>query len=464
MLTGYGLLIAFAVSIVILLVSIIKFKINPFLALLLTSIITGFLVQMPINEISSTISTGFGNTLGSIGIVIGLGIVFGNILSESGATESIAKGLIKKTGSKNSALAVCTAGFLISIPVFMDAAFVIMMPIVKYIAQTTKKSLMLFVCALGVGTIVGHALVIPTPGPLAVAANVNANVGFFIMYSIIVAFPAALAGGWLYGKVFEKYPAYEGEQSKALAEVALDNNEVEIQNRMDSMEDGEKPGFGISLFALLFPIVLILVSNISNMFLEEGSTLYGIVAFLGDKNISILLGIIVAISILRRYVKKSLGDIVIEGAESAGLILLITGAGGAFGSVINASGIGNFLVETMSGLNISVIVLGFILSALLRISQGSTTVALVTTSSIIGPAIAGTGVSPILVGLAICAGGTGLSLPNDSGFWVLSRFGGLSVKDTLKSWTVGGTIAGFTAFAIVLLINFISTIIPLPGL
>lgn len=465
MLTGYGLLIAFAVSIVILLVSIIKFKINPFLALLLTSIITGFLVQMPINEISSTISTGFGSTLGSIGIVIGLGIIFGNILSESGATESIAKGLIKKTGSKNSALAVCTAGFLISIPVFMDAAFVIMMPIIKYIAQTTKKSLMLFICALGVGTIVGHALVIPTPGPLAVAANVNANVGFFIMYSIIVAFPAALAGGWVYGKVFEKYPAYEGEKSsKVLTEVALNNNEVSAENEVEATENDDKPGFGISLLALLFPIVLILVSNISNMFLEEGSTLYGIVAFLGDKNISILLGIIVAISILRRYVNKSLGDIVIEGAESAGLILLITGAGGAFGSVINASGIGNFLVETMSGLNISVIVLGFILSALLRISQGSTTVALVTTSSIIGPAIAGTGVSPILVGLAICAGGTGLSLPNDSGFWVLSRFGGLSVKDTLKSWTVGGTIAGFTAFAMVLLINFISTIIPLPGL
>lgn len=465
MLTGYGLLIAFAISIVVLLASIIKFKMNPFLALLLTSILTGFLVKMPINEISTTISTGFGSTLGSIGIVIGLGIVFGNVLSESGATESIAQGLIKKTGNKNSALAVCTSGFLISIPVFMDAAFVIMMPIIKYIAKSTKKSLMVFVCALGVGTIVGHALVIPTPGPLAVAANVNANVGFYIMYSIIIAFPAALAGGWIYGKVFEKYPAYEDEKSsQSLVEVSLNSSEVVVENDVESIENSENPGFGLSLLALLFPIVLILVSNISNLFLIEGSLLYNIVAFLGDKNISILLGIIVAIFILRKHLNKNLGDIVIEAAESAGLILLITGAGGAFGSVINASGIGNFLVETMSGLNISVIVLGFVLSALLRISQGSTTVALVTTSSILGPAIAGTGVSPILVGLAICAGGTGLSLPNDSGFWVLSRFSGLSVKDTLKSWTVGGTIAGFTAFGIILLINFINTIIPLPGL
>ena len=462
MITGYGLLIAFAISIIILLVSIIKFKINPFLALLLTSILTGFLVRMPINEMSSTISNGFGNTLGSIGIVIGLGIIFGNILSESGATESIANGLVSKTGSKNSALAICVSGFLISIPVFMDAAFVIMMPIVKYVAKTTKKSLLVFICALGVGTIVGHALVIPTPGPLAVAANVNANIGAFIFYSIIVAFPAALAGGWVYGKVFEKYPVYEGEEvSKNLVKVATNNDEEFVTSEL---EEVVKPGFGVSMVALLFPIVLILLANVLNMALPEGSSVADISSFLGDKNISLLLGIIGSLALLRKYIAKNLGDIVIEAAESAGLILLITGAGGAFGNIINSSGIGNFLVETMSGLNISVIVLGFILSALLRVSQGSTTVALVTTSSILGPALIGTGASPILVGLAICAGGVGLSLPNDSGFWVLSRFGELSVKDTLKSWTVGGTIAGFTAFAMVLLLNFINSIVALPGL
>lgn len=462
MITGYGLLIAFAISISILLVSIIKYKMNPFLALLGTSIITGFLVKMPIDEISTTISSGFGNTLGSIGIVIGLGIVFGNILSESGATESIAKGLIAKTGEKNSALAITTAGFLISIPVFMDAAFVIMMPIIKYVAKTTKKSLMVFVCALGVGTIVGHALVIPTPGPLAVASNVGANVGFYILYSIIVAFPAALVGGWLYGKIFEKYPAYKGDDLE-INDSFDGNGQVAVSSEAE-VKEKVMPGFKVSMLALLFPIVLILVSNVCNMLLEEGTTIHSIVKFLGDKNIAILLGIIVAVALLGKFTKKSLNEVVIEAAESAGLILLITGAGGAFGSVINASGIGNYLVETMSGWNISVIVLGFILSALLRLSQGSTTVALVTTSSILGPALVGTGVSPILVGLAICAGGIGGSLPNDSGFWVLSRFSGLSVNDTLKSWTAGGTIAGLTAFAIIMLISFINGIVPLPGL
>lgn len=452
MISGYGLLIVFAISILILLISIIKFKLNPFIALLLTSILTGFLVRMPIGDISSTISAGFGNTLGSIGIVIGLGIVFGNVLSESKATQSIANGLLSKTGDKNAAIAVTTAGFLISIPVYMDAAFVIMMPIVKYIADKTKKSLMIFICALGVGTIVGHAMVIPTPGPLSVAANMNADVGAFIFYSILCAFPAILVGGWLYGKRFNKSEAFKMDKSEA--EVAATATE----------SDENIPSFGLSMFTLLFPICIILLSNVVKAVLPADSMVVSVASFLGDKNIALLIGSVVAFALLHGYFEKSFSDVVIEAADSAGLILLITGAGGAFGSVINASGIGDFLVATMSNLSIPAVVLGFVLSALLRVSQGSTTVALVTTSSILGPAIAATGASPVLVGLAICAGGVGLSLPNDSGFWVLSRFGGISVKDTLNSWTIGGTLAGFSAFAVVLILNVLNSVIGLPGL
>lgn len=449
MITGYPLLLCFAVSICILLVSIIKFKLNPFLALLITSIITAFLVKMPIEMISTTLSSGFGNTLASIGIVIGLGIIFGNILSEARATEAIAKGLLKITGNKNAALAVTTAGFLISIPVFMDAAFVIMMPIVKYVAKATKRSLMVFVCALGVGTIVGHALVIPTPGPLAVASNMNADVAPFILYSLIAGFIAILFGGWLYGKIFEKYPAYE-DKDPSTAEASSVTNTHNL------------PSFGLSLFSLLFPIFLILTSNVVLAIVPANSLIAGIVTFIGDKNIALLLGIIVAYALLKYYIPKMLADIIVEAADSAGLILLITGSGGAFGSIINASGIGTFLVETMSNLSIPAIVLGFALSALLRVSQGSTTVAIVTTSSILGPAIAATSASPVLVGLAICAGGIGFSLPNDSGFWVLSRFSGISVSETLKSWTIGGTIASFAAFAVIMILNVLNNTIGLP--
>ena len=347
MLTGFPLMIVFVISVVALLLLIIKVKMNPFLAMIIVSILTGFLVRMPIADIAGNITTGFGNTLASVGIVIGLGIIFGNILSEARATESIAKGLLKITGTKQAALAVTIAGFLISIPVFMDAAFVIMMPIVKYVAKESKKSLMTFICALGVGTIVGHALVIPTPGPVTVAGNMNANVSGFLLYSLIAGFFAILIAGYLYGKVFSKYPAYEGDENMAA-----------------SLESGaDIPSFGLSMTALLFPIVLILVSNVIITIAPAESAVHGLFTFLGDKNIALLLGCIGAILMLKKNVAKDFNTIVVEAADSAGLILLITGGGGAFGRVISQSGIGDYLVTTMSDMNVSPIILGFALSS-----------------------------------------------------------------------------------------------------
>lgn len=444
MVTGPYLLIAFVVSVAILLFLIIKMKVNPFIALLFSSIVTAFGVQMPMEEIPKIICAGFGGTLTGIGIVIGLGIIFGNLLHEAGATEAVAKGLLKMTGKKNAALAVTAAGFLISIPVFMDAAFVIMMPIVKYVAKETKKSIMVFVCALGVGTIVGHCLVIPTPGPLAVASNMNAGIGGFLLYALVAGICGITVGGWLYGMRFNSYPVYEGELEEAIEETK------------------NLPGFGLAMATLLFPIILILLSNVVVSVFPKGDFLYELFAFIGEKDIALFLGCIVAFASLRKYYARSFNTMVVEAADSAGLILLITGAGGAFGKVLSTSGIGDYLVTSMSDMSISPIVLGFLLSALLRASQGSATVALVTTSSILGPAIAGTGVSPVLVGLAICAGGIGFSLPNDSGFWVLSRFSGITVEETLQSWSVGGTLASLAVFVVVMIIAAIHSAVGLP--
>lgn len=444
MVTGPYLLIAFVVSVAILLFLIIKMKVNPFIALLFSSIVTAFGVQMPMEEIPKIICAGFGGTLTGIGIVIGLGIIFGNLLHEAGATEAIAKGLLNMTGKKNAALAVTAAGFLISIPVFMDAAFVIMMPIVKYVAKETKKSIMVFVCALGVGTIVGHCLVIPTPGPLAVASNMNAGIGGFLLYALVAGICGITVGGWLYGMRFNSYPVYEGELEEAIEETK------------------NLPGFGLAMATLLFPIILILLSNVVVSVFPKGDFLYELFAFIGEKDIALFLGCIVAFASLRKYYARSFNTMVVEAADSAGLILLITGAGGAFGKVLSTSGIGDYLVTSMSDMSISPIVLGFLLSALLRASQGSATVALVTTSSVLGPAIAGTGVSPVLVGLAICAGGIGFSLPNDSGFWVLSRFSGITVEETLQSWSVGGTLASLAVFVVVMIIAAIHSAVGLP--
>lgn len=218
------------------------------------------------------------------------------------------------------------------------------------------------------------------------------------------------------------------------------------------------------MLVLLFPIVLILLANVVTSIVAEGTLVYNVVSFIGEKDIALFLGCVFAYAFLHNYIEKDFNTVVTEAADSAGLILLITGAGGAFGNVLSTSGIGDYLVNAMGSMNISPIVLGFVLSALLRVSQGSTTVALVTTSSILGSAIAASGASPILVGLAICAGGIGFSLPNDSGFWVISRFAGISVSDTIKSWTIGGTIASCVVFAVVMLLSVINGVVPLPFL
>lgn len=448
MVTGSMLLVIFVVAIAVLLLSIIKFKANPFLALLGVSILTGFLVKMPLSDLGGAISKGFGNTMGSVGIVIGLGIILGQILAESRAINAIAHGMLNAVGDARANFAINISGWLISIPVFQDAAFVIFMPLVRQIQKTTKKPLVALVTALGVGTIASHAMVIPTPGPVAVAGNMGVNIGFFLFYSILVSLPATLIGGVLYSKYLEK---------KADKNAYLQVEEADVVEE----DNGPRPSMGLSLLVLLFPLSLILVGSIAALLLPTGAALRPYFAFFGDKNIALLLGVIVAFLVLSKYFKKSANQVIAEATVSAGLIFLITGAGGSFGTVINSSGIGQYLVDTMTNMNMSMIVLGFILSQVLRAAQGSTTVALVTTSSILGPLVGAAGVSPILVALAICAGGIGISLPNDSGFWVLSNYSGLSVQDTIKAWTVGGTIVGFSAFGIIMLLSAMPF---LPGL
>ncbi len=448
MVTGFPLIIIFVASIAVLLAAILVFKLNPFLALLITAILTAFAVGMPLPDILKNVTAGFGNTLAGIGIIIGLGVILGQVLAEAHATDEIAATMLRKTGEKRAPLALNLTGFFVSIPVFFDAAFIVLTPLMKNLSVRTKKSMVTYVTALAIGLITTHALVIPTPGPVTVAGNMKADMGFFILYALLVSLPAALIGGWLYGTLIGKN-APLGVSDEDLKEIHAADNGAK-----------NNPTGGLSLVLLLFPIMLILIGSILGMFLAKGSPAAKFFAFIGDKNIAILIGVLTAMAVLKKHIAKPMGEVVAEALNSAGVILLITGAGGAFGTIINASGIGKYIVSAFSGMQMSLIVLGFVLSQILRAAQGSTTVALVTTSSILGPVAAQMGASPILVGLAICAGGIGLSLPNDSGFWVVNRFSRLSVTDTFKAWTIGGSIAGLTALVCVLVLNLFKGVLP----
>lgn len=442
------LMIVFLVGIALLMLMIIKFKINPFLSLLFTAIVIGVGGQLPLDSIASHLASGFGSTMTSIGIVIALGIILGQLLYETGGTEEIANLALRTVGVKHSAIALCITGVIVAIPVYFDAAFVILVAIAKQLSEKTKIPLARYVTALGVGLIIGHCVIIPTPGPMAVAGNVAAPLGPFVAYSLIIAVPAALVGGVLYSRLTVKkfFPEQCGHE---LTDVSF-----EAGHSADRC-----PG-GLAVGLILLPILLILAGTIVSALLPEGSTVATVCAFVGDKNVALFIGVVVAMIALRKYFKRPLEEMMAEAGAQAGMVLLITGAGGSFGAIINATGIGDYIVTTMQNFNVPLILLAFILSQILRAAQGSATVALVTTSAILAPSITAMGASPVLVGLAICCGSIGLSLPNDSGFWVINRFSGFSFSQTMKGWTIGGFVAGLTGLAIVLILSLFQNVLP----
>ena len=291
-------------------------------------------------------------------------------------------------------------------------------------------------------------MVIPTPGPMIVVENTGADIGVFFIYGAIIAIIATIVGGYYYG-------SFIGKRMEAKGQVTLaDDLEVAEQQTYK-----KEISTGLSFFMLGLPILLILGNTVTQTFSPD-SFLATIFLLIGDKNVALFISVIAAIILLKPYISKDYGQMFTEAVDSAGAILLITGAGGAFGAVINATGIGDHLILVMQGWSIHIFLLAFIFTQILRASLGSATVALVTTSSILGPQVAALGVSPVLLGLAICAGAIGLSLPNDSGFWVVNKFGKLTIPQTLKVWSLGGFVAGLTALGMVYALFILSPYLP----
>lgn len=456
-----GVLLAiFFAALVFVLVSIIKFKLHPFLALLLGGLLMGILAGMPLDKTAAAMAAGFGGTMQGIGIIIVLGVALGSLLHVSGCTSQIAALLLRVTGTANTPMAIALTGYIVSIPVFFDAAFVILVNLVKTLSRQGRVPFATLVTALAVGLITTHAMVIPTPGPIAVAATMGVNIGWFLLYAIIASLAGVLVGGVVYGKYLGTREEYKNDFANAFAD---ELSEAEKREK----ETKKLPSGELGIFLIFFPIFIILLGTVAGIFLDKGTAEHTFFVFIGDKNIALLLGLFMGFFCLRQYLEESFNDLVNEACTQSGIILAITGAGGAFGKIINETGIGKQLVEGMTGLTDGtgalVLVAAFIISQVLRAAQGSTTVALVTTAAIFAPVVTGLeGVSPLLAALAICAGGIGLSLPNDSGFWVINRFGKFDVPGTMRVWTVGGTISGVTALIVVLILSMFTT--SLPGL
>ena len=401
--------------------------------------------------IINSITSGFGGTLGSIGIIIGFGVMMGQIFEVTGAAKRMAYTFLKLFGKKREEEALALTGFLVSIPIFCDSGFVVLAPIAKAISRATKKSFIGLGVALAAGLVITHSLVPPTPGPLGVCGIFGIDVGSFILLTIILALPmtiACIAYSRLYlSKKYYRIPNEDGEVVEA------PYREPDYDGAF-AMDMSGVPGALESFMPLLVPIVLILINTVAT---AVGATtgIMEILIFLGQPIVAVGIGLLVAIFTLGRKLDRHTCLSEMEkGMMSAGIIMLVTGGGGALGQIIKDSGLGNFMAEGLAQTAIPIVVLPLLISTAMRFIQGSGTVAMTTAASISAPIIIASGASPLLGAIACCVGSLFFGYFNDSYFWVVNRTLGVSeAKDQLRVWSVTSTIAWAVGVVEVLVLN-----------
>lgn len=440
---------------VLLFVFILKTKIHVFLALIISASVIGLTNGVPPNEVVTFIQAGFGTTLGSIGIIIGFGVMMGQIFEMSGAAERMAKTFTKKLGKGREELAMALTGFIVSIPIFCDSGFVILSPLAKAISRKTKKSVVSLGVALALGLVITHSLVPPTPGPVGVAAIFGVSIGSILLWGLVLAIPMT-AAGMLYGKwigkeIYQIPGEKEGEWLRPGFQEP-DYSSLEIE------EDRKLPSFFMSMAPIFAPIVLILINtsmtaygNVNNL----ENFVPPIIQFIGAPVIAVGIGLLIAIFGLAHGFSK---DVTIEnmeaGIKSAGIIILVTGGGGALGRIIAESGLGVEIAHWLADLGIPGILVPFAIASMVRLIQGSGTVAMLTAAGITAPMVGALGVDPVFAALAACTGSLVFSYFNDSYFWVVNRTLGIkNVKEQIKIWSVTTTIAWAVGFVCLLVLN-----------
>jgi Gnt-I system low-affinity gluconate transporter len=425
-----------AAAVAVLLFLIIRWKQQPFVSLILVSMATALAAGMPISTVMASIEKGMGGTLGFIAVVVGLGAMFGQLLEVSGGAERLTLTLLRVFGKRRASWAMSLAGFLVAIPIFFDVGFIILVPLVYALTRETKKPLLYYGIPLLAGLAVTHAFVPPTPGPIAVAQLVGADLGRVIFYGLVIGFPCAvlagpLFGAWIAERVPSTIPAYmEGESVRR------------------EWDEKALPSFGMVFGILLLPLLLILLNTVTHAALtgDAFQTVRQVCAFVGHPFFALTAATLIAFTALgtcRGLSREKVNEVATSALAPAGLIILVTGAGGVFKQVLVDSGAGKALANTLADTGLHPVWAAFLIALVVRAVAGSATVAMLTAGGIIAPLLAGAKVEPALIVIAIAAGATAVSHVNDSGFWLVNRYFGLSPKDTLKSWTMMETIIGF---------------------
>jgi GntP family gluconate:H+ symporter len=472
------LLLIAAAAVGVLLFLIMKLKLHAFLALVLVSLLTALATRIPLEDVVTTLTVGFGTTLASVALLVGLGAMLGRLLEHSGGAQVLADSLIGRFGEKRAPLALGVAALLFGFPIFFDAGLVVFLPIVFTVARRLGGSLLTYGLPVAGAFAVMHAFVPPHPGPVAAAELIGADIGLVLVFGLIVGLPTWYLGGYLFG-------LWAGRRyDVAVPDILDDDAPRTADDTPDPSVEGTSPGvassgsrrtetvtrpapprFGTVVGILLLPLVLIFLNTgLSTLStagaLDETSFLVRAGQLLGATPVALLITVLVAMVVLG--VRRGESGAQVESIVNSALgpvcaIILITGAGGMFGGVLRASGIGQALADVLGDIGLPVIVAAFVISVLLRVAQGSATVALTTAAGLMAPVVEATdGLSSVdlaLIVLAIAGGATVLSHVNDSGFWLVSRFFRMDEKTTLKTWTVMETLLGTIGFLFALVLS-----------
>lgn len=443
-------LITVAVGIVALLILIMGLKLNTFISLIIVSFGVALALGMPMEQIVKTIETGLGGTLGHLALIFGLGAMLGKLIADSGGAQRIAMTLVNKFGEKNIQWAVVIASFIIGVALFFEVGLVLLIPIVFAISRQLKISILYLGIPMVAALSVTHGFLPPHPGPTVIAGELGANIGEVLLYGFIVAIPTVILAGPVFNKIAQKLVPDSFTKSGDIASLG--------EQKEYKLED--TPGFGISVFTALLPVILMSIATIITLLqktigLEDNSVL-AVIRFIGEAGTSMLISLLVAVytmGLARKIPIKQVMQSCTTSITHIGMMLLIIGGGGAFKQVLIDGGVGDYVAELFIGTSLSPILLAWIIAAILRISLGSATVAALTTAGLVIPMLGQTDVNLALVVLATGAGSVIASHVNDAGFWMFKEYFGLSMKETFATWTLLESIISVAGLGIILLLS-----------
>lgn len=443
MVQGDNLLLLLAIVAVIALVLLIaRYKLHPFVALVLVSVLLGAAAGMPLGDIIRSFETGAGNALGHVALVIALGTMLGKLMAESGGAEQVARRVIAAFGAERAHWAMAAIAFLVGIPVFFDVGFVLLVPIAFDVARRTGMSMVLVGIPMVAGLSVVHGLVPPHPAALLAVTAYGADLGLTMLYALLVGLPTTAIAGPVFAKLVAPHIVLQAPPIPAEVE-------AESHDAAEPRAVAGGPGFGVTVATILLPVGLLLLGNSANLIAAPDGALNGLLRLIGTPVVALLLALLVGfVTLARRFDRETILRYTGDSLGPIAGVTLVVGAGAGLGRILTDAGVSRAVVEIATTASVPPLLLGWLVAALIRIATGSATVATVTACGIVAPIAKQSGVSPELMVIATGAGSLILSHVNDGGFWLVKEYFGLSVAQTLKTWTVCETIISVVALGL----------------